>query len=197
MIMKTGFEKFEAYVKNIRRCGYQVYIDFKANGLVDVMLTKYAYDEKVFGSTSTLGLDYTGLLKFLENLQRELDTKIYKKSSSRMKSILGLPLGFDNLLEDFPDHKEFLCTTTLKIKKVHFSGPCTIVVWSDGTKTVVKCSHDEAFDSEKGLAMAIAKKALGNKGNYYNEFKKWLPKEEDNSAAAALKRIGAALRRMK
>ena len=25
--------------------------------------------------------------------------------------------------------------------------------------------------------MAIAKKACGNKGNYYNCFKKWLPKE--------------------
>ena len=26
--------------------------------------------------------------------------------------------------------------------------------------------------------MAIAKKALGNKGNYYETFKKWLPKTE-------------------
>ena len=37
--------------------------------------------------------------------------------------------------------------------------------------------YDE-FDPEKGLAMAIAKRALGNKGSYYDEFKKWLPKEE-------------------
>lgn len=27
------------------------------------------------------------------------------------------------------------------------------------------------------MAMAIARKALGNKGNYYNTFEKWLPKE--------------------
>ena len=26
--------------------------------------------------------------------------------------------------------------------------------------------------------MAIVKKLLGNQGNYYNELKKWLPKEE-------------------
>ena len=26
--------------------------------------------------------------------------------------------------------------------------------------------------------MSIANKSLGNKGNYYNEFKKWLPEEE-------------------
>lgn len=60
-----------------------------------------------------------------------------------------------------------------KIKKVIFNPPATIVLWSDGSKTVVKCQN-EAFDREKGLAMAVAKKALGNKGNYYNTFKKWL-----------------------
>ena len=58
------------------------------------------------------------------------------------------------------------------IKKVIFNDPATIVFWSDGTKTVVKC-HDEVFDPEKGLAMAISKKALGNQGNYFNVFKKW------------------------
>ena len=35
------------------------------------------------------------------------------------------------------------------------------------------------MDPEKGLAMAIAKKALGNEGNYYNEFKKWLPEKNE------------------
>lgn len=59
------------------------------------------------------------------------------------------------------------------IKKVIFNEPATIVFWDDGTKTVVK-AEDEAFDKEKGLAMAISKKFLGNKGNYYNEFKKWV-----------------------
>lgn len=69
----------------------------------------------------------------------------------------------------------------LKIEKVIFNNPATIVIWSDGTKTVVKCDcYNEPFDEEKGLAMAISKKFLGNKGNYYNEFKKWLPKIEED-----------------
>lgn len=62
------------------------------------------------------------------------------------------------------------------IKKVIFNEPATIVIWSDGIKTVVKCDC-ESFDPEKGLAMAIAKRALGNKGNYYETFKKWLPEK--------------------
>ena len=67
------------------------------------------------------------------------------------------------------------------IEKVIFNEPATIVFWSDKTKTVVKAEND-TFDPEKGLAMAIAKKALGNQGNYYNTFKKWLPKEPDMDA---------------
>lgn len=60
------------------------------------------------------------------------------------------------------------------IADVIFSGPATIIKWTDGTKTVVKCSKVENFDPEKGLAMAITKKALGNKGNYYETIKKWM-----------------------
>lgn len=67
---------------------------------------------------------------------------------------------------------------TMTIKKVYFNDPVTVVLWEDGTKTIVKCDG-EKYDPEKGLAMAIAKKALGNKGNYYEVFKKWLPEEEE------------------
>lgn len=68
------------------------------------------------------------------------------------------------------------------IKKVIFSNPATIVLWNDGTKTVVKCGENETFDEEKGLAMAIAKHALGNDGVYYEVFKKWLPNDEDHNS---------------
>ena len=71
-----------------------------------------------------------------------------------------------------------------KIKNVIFNDPSTIVFWSDGTKTVVKCGENDIYDPEKGLAMAVSKKYLGtNKShsNYMDEFKKWLPQEEEPS----------------
>lgn len=83
----------------------------------------------------------------------------------------------------------FGCHDTLGsrlIKKVIFNDPATIVFWVDGTKTVVK-AHDEKYDPEKGLAMAIAKKHLGNQGNYYNTFTKWLPNETDEEIIEKLK----------
>lgn len=64
------------------------------------------------------------------------------------------------------------------IKKVYFNDPATIVLWCDGTKTVVKCSENDWYDPEKGLAMAILKKLWGNDNAYHQLFKKWCPKEE-------------------
>lgn len=87
-----------------------------------------------------------------------------------------------------------------KIKKVIFNDPATIILWIDGTKTVVQ-TQGEDFDPEKGMAMAIAKKALGNQGNYYDIFKEWLPEEDNDDyyttedAVKALKKMGEAFRK--
>lgn len=61
------------------------------------------------------------------------------------------------------------------IKDVIFNPPATIVLWADGTKTVVKCQENEGeYSKEVGLAMCICKKVYGNKGNYNNIFKKFI-----------------------
>lgn len=67
-------------------------------------------------------------------------------------------------------------TNTAAIKDVIFAPPATIIYWSDGSKTVVKCSEKDVFDPEKGLAMAIAKRCGGNKGSYYKEIQNWVEK---------------------
>lgn len=51
----------------------------------------------------------------------------------------------------------------LGINKVIFNKPATIVLWTDGSKTVVKVNKGERWDPEKGLAMAIVKKNYGLK----------------------------------
>lgn len=83
--------------------------------------------------------------------------------------------------------------TDMRIKKVYFNEPATVVLWEDGTKTIVRAGADDIYDPEKGLAMAIAKKALGNKGNYYEVFKKWLPEEKDEESVSALDGLKQAL----
>lgn len=101
----------------------------------------------------------------------------------------------------YSEHSNIMLSNkNVEITKVIFNNPATIVFWSDGKKTVVKCGSDEAFDEEKGLAMAISKRVLGNKGNYYNEFKKWLPTYPDvviDDAAETFRKFGKALRKLK
>ena len=73
-------------------------------------------------------------------------------------------------------YTETLEEEMIMIKKVGFYDPVTVVFWEDGTKTVVK-AEGEAFDKEKGLAMAIAKKYFGNTGSYWNVFKQWIQED--------------------
>ncbi len=89
----------------------------------------------------------------------------------------------DKMLEETQDiirmQTEEMMTTSLfrvrpiRIEKVIFNDPATIVFWKDGTKTVVKCQDGDEYSKEHGLALCIAKKALGNKGNFNNVFRKW------------------------
>ena len=61
-----------------------------------------------------------------------------------------------------------------KIKQVIFNPPATIIIWNDGTKSVVKCQNGESFDAEKGFALAYLKKLLGNNNTFNKEIHKWV-----------------------
>lgn len=50
----------------------------------------------------------------------------------------------------------------LKVEKVIFNKPATIVFWSDNTKTVVVCGENDTYDEEKGFFIACTKKLFGN-----------------------------------
>ena len=52
---------------------------------------------------------------------------------------------------------------SISIKKILINKPATIVYFSDGTKTVVKCGPDDSYDVEKAVAMCFMKKALGSR----------------------------------
>lgn len=98
------------------------------------------------------------------------------KDVSVISDIQRASTAYEKILEYYHDAKQ---CRRMEIKRVIFHDPATIVYWADGTKTVVKATN-EKFDPEKGLAMAISKRALGDKGNYYYAFKEHLNKKEQN-----------------
>lgn len=83
---------------------------------------------------------------------------------------------------DQPTHVNCRCTPSValkwrhpgqipEIKKVIFNPPATIVMWEDGTKTVVKCRKGEEYSKEAGLAFCVMKKTYGSK--FHRMFKDW------------------------
>ena len=140
--------------------------------------------------TSNFSIDDKDYLKFKQVEDMLNNPNDYRISKRMHLKVNNDDAGFDAYFHEKPYEGHTMARiatynnhpfcTIPKITKVIFNGPATIVFWSDGTKTVVKCDDDEFFDREKGLAMAISKKALGNKGNYYNEFRKWIDTEDQN-----------------
>lgn len=69
-------------------------------------------------------------------------------------------------------------SNNVRIRKVIFSGPATIVFWNDGSKTVVKCTTGDHMNYEMGIAMCTLKKLFGDSYlNFKKDMKKWVPEE--------------------
>ena len=126
---------------------------------------EYVFVEKETGYTFT---NERGLEELLDSLCDPLATGIY----TLRRHVSNCFYAWKKRMNIAP---QFLDYTLPQIKDVKFEDPAVIVFWADGTKTVVR-AQGEAYDPEKGLAMAISRKALGNKRDYYHVFLKWLKK---------------------
>lgn len=57
-------------------------------------------------------------------------------------------------------------------EKVIYNDPATVVIWDDGSKTVVRCHPDDAYDRERGFLLCCAKKLMGNCGSFNDEMRR-------------------------
>ena len=48
------------------------------------------------------------------------------------------------------------------VKQIIYNGPKTIIIWNDGSKTIVSCGKDDTFDIYAGFCAAVAKKMFGS-----------------------------------
>lgn len=159
----------------------------KANG-IEVYYNSANYSQStMFQLIKNDGLCHTIVIywKDIENVYEVFKAIVNKiEGKEEKKEMENIKYHYDDsvlpqLSVDDITKKMYIMYSNPKIKKVIFNNPATIVFWTDNTKTVVKAVN-EKFDPEKGLAMAIAKKYLCNKGNYFNEFKKWIHEKDFN-----------------
>lgn len=62
----------------------------------------------------------------------------------------------------------------LKVKRIIFNPPATVVIWGDHTKTVVKCAEDDEFNLEIGVAMCYMKKIYGSRHAFSKMVEKYI-----------------------
>lgn len=55
-----------------------------------------------------------------------------------------------------------ICANLFTVKRIHKSGPVTVVIWHDGSKTVVRRSKDTKDDPYTAFCAALAKKMFGS-----------------------------------
>ena len=145
------------------------------------------------------GVKYFVLVDGFDNPRIHDGTCLYSSANlspwrgDTKEAILAARIRYNNMIAN---NENRISKLLPKIKNVIYNDPATIVFWEDGTKTVVKCKN-EKFDPEKGLAMAFSKKMFGNKGNYYEVFKKWLLKEEKSESADIIKDISSKIAKPK
>lgn len=85
----------------------------------------------------------------------------------------------------FPPCTNIPCPKIPGIKKVIFNNPATIIIWDDGSKTVVKLMDGDCWDPEKGFIMAYMKKLLGVE-KLRKDIKKWVKPQEKKEEEEAL-----------
>lgn len=99
-------------------------------------------------------------------------------------SIIGR--GYGDVKSEYPTRGSFERALSIalngyasppKIEKVIFNNPATIILWTDGSKTVVKCQPGDIYSKEVGFITAYLKKLLGNDNTFNKEINKWVPKE--------------------
>ena len=87
---------------------------------------------------------------------------------------------------------------TVKPTKILIQGTATIIWWSDGTKTIVKCQKGDKMDPEKGIAMCVMKKFMGTNekhSNYLDFAKPAIAEYEKQQAAEKAKKKAEADKR--
>lgn len=91
------------------------------------------------------------------------------------------------------DYERMSSSVDFGIKKVIFNNPATIVMWRDGTKTVVKCQEEDTYDETLGLLYCIAKKAYGNTGRFNDIIRKHVDDRNMLSISESIRRFGEVL----
>lgn len=143
-----------------------------------------AYEENLYTIDKTfLGIE-NWICYMAGHAKREIECKImtvvnsnHGLSAIKIEKENIMPVKSPNSITFALSGNMYMQPATPKIEKVIFNDPATIILWKDGTKTVVKVKPGEKFDKWTGFAMAYMKKLKGD--DFHAFFRRWCEDKKD------------------
>lgn len=74
------------------------------------------------------------------------------------------------------------------IKEIIYNNPATIVLWSDGTKTISKCLPEDVYSKETGVLICIFKKLHGT-AHLIDLIKYWVEPDQTKITLRDVRRL--------
>jgi len=116
---------------------------------------------------------------------QSITTSTFPSSSftqSNTVTISPVTVSYGDVCAAYPKKKKYSGNfpsylTSAYIKEVIYNNPATIILWSDGTKTVSKCHSSDTYSKETGLMLCVIKKLIGST-RINDILRDWIPEQE-------------------
>lgn len=135
--------------------------------------------------SSWINRDYTSYFKSMDGVRTGID-----EMALNMKKYLDIAQKeyISSNLADIPQFK-----TSNLIKRVVFSDRKTIILWNDGSKTMVSCAEEEQLDPYMGFCAAFTKGFFGSK----HQVEKMVKNAEYQPSKKTKKKISEVLKQLR
>lgn len=98
--------------------------------------------------------------EFMQTVYKELEQEINNSflENELDKDEIDNDLNLIRMIEELEEEEQ---NNYLAYARIIFNDPATIVIWADGTRTVVKACKEDKFNKEVGLKTALLQRVFG------------------------------------
>lgn len=98
--------------------------------------------------------------EFMQTVYKELEQEIANSflENELAEDEIDNDLNLIRMIEELEAEEQY---DYLAVEKIIFNNPATIVIWADGTRTVVKACKEDKFDKGVGLKTALLQRVFG------------------------------------
>lgn len=98
--------------------------------------------------------------EFMQTVYKELEHEIANSflENELKEDEIDNDLNLLRMIEELEEEEQ---NNYLAYERIIFNDPATIVIWADGTRTVVKACKEDKFDKGVGLKTALLQRVFG------------------------------------